>query len=50
MRAYGENSSTCWRHLLFKELVYYTQAYDANVAGCKCCDICANGCDCDDCE
>ena len=48
MKCYGENTGTCRRHLLFKDFLFYTRDY--TITGCKCCDVCAKGCGCDDCK
>ena len=47
MKSYGENSTKCRRHLLFKEFLFYT--HDQTITGCKCCDVCGKECACDEC-
>ena len=48
IKSYGENSTSCRRHLLFQQFLFYTQEH--SLTGCRCCDVCAKTCTCDNCS
>ena len=47
-KAYGENKSECRRSLLFKDFLFYGNY--TNTTPCKCCDLCALICKCNNCK
>ena len=48
IKHYIANKTVCRRKVLFADFLNYVES-DTSVKGCKCCDICAKKCDCDQC-
>jgi len=49
VKHYGENKSACRRTLLFKNFLF-SDADKQSIVACRCCDLCAPLCVCNDCS
>lgn len=48
MRKYGENKTQCRQQMLYKQFICHV--HEQIIPMCKCCDICAECCNCDQCK